>query len=97
MKKPMGDAQKTRAANARNLDRDTLSSAKKNTGIMLTGIAANNFDTTAKGRAREKATSAKGDALYWEGAAIDDKARAIRNVTKSNKSTTLRDSIQGRK
>ena len=97
MKKPMSAAQKYRAANARNLDRDTLSRAKQNTGINLIGIAASNFDTTAKGRAREKATFDKGTSLLDAGMAMEDKARAIRNVTKSKKSTTLRDSIQKRK
>lgn len=97
MKTPMSVAQKTRAANARGLDRDTLSNAKKNTGIKLVGVAGDNFDTSAGGRAREKATFSKGIALLDAGQAMGNKARSTRNVALSNKSTTLRDSIQGKK
>ena len=69
MKTPMSVAQKTRAANARGLDRDTLSNAKTATGLKLDAKARKEGNV---------ATARKALALHEQASAMDTKSRAMR-------------------
>ena len=86
-KKPMGDAQKTRAANARGLDRTALSGAKTKAGMKVHSSTMNNYGLTD---VKKKAGFDKAYALMGEG-------NKLLRDTMASRSRTRRGTQEGKK